>query len=100
MDYTTNNLPSDPKQLLLAGWVETTPQAMKDHTSAREYYNPKTGMKVRFDPKTIGALGFEGVDHYHIYNPQRTSKRDYYLDSEGHPVPKGSKASHILPKEF
>ncbi len=100
MDYTTSNLPPDPQQLLESGWLEVTPETMKTHIPSQEYFNPNTGMKIRFDPKTPGAPGFEGLDHYHIYNPQRTGRRDYYLDRYGHSVPKGSKASHILPKEF
>ncbi|MDM8520699.1 hypothetical protein QUF64_11660 [Anaerolineales bacterium HSG6] len=99
MNYSTGNLPSDPQKLLQVGWLDVTPTAMKASIPSREYYNPQTGIKVRFDPKTVGAPGFEGVDHYHIYNPNRTSRRDYYLDIRGNPVSKGSKESHILPED-
>lgn len=57
----------------------------------------ETDQKVRFDPAKEGANGFEGKDHYHIYNPNSTGKSDYYLDSNGRPVRKGSKPSHVLP---
>jgi hypothetical protein len=70
---------------------------MRKNTNSREYEDPRTGIRVRFDPGKPGAPGFEGKDHYHIYNPNRTGKGDYYLDKNGNPVPKGSKASHILP---
>ena len=67
------------------------------NTSSREYYDPATGLKVRFDPGKPGANGFEGIDHYHVYNPKGTGKADYYLDKNGNPVSKGSKPSHIVP---
>ncbi|WP_259392312.1 hypothetical protein [Paenibacillus thiaminolyticus] len=95
--YTTNNLPKDPKELINNGWKDTTPEGMAKNTSSREYIDPVTGMKVRFDPGKPGANGFEGKDHYHIHNPNSTGKNDYYLDVKGNPVAKGSKASHIIP---
>ncbi|WP_339274057.1 hypothetical protein MKY59_23680 [Paenibacillus sp. FSL W8-0426] len=95
--YTTNNLPKDPKELINNGWKDTTPEGMAKNTSSREYIDPVTGMKVRFDPGKPGANGFEGKDHYHIHNPNSTGKNDYYLDANGNPVAKGSKASHIIP---
>ncbi|RTE06441.1 hypothetical protein EJQ19_22930 [Paenibacillus whitsoniae] len=54
---------------------------------------------VRFDPGKEGAPGFEGKDHYHIDNPNKTGRLDYYLDKNGNPVVKGSKPSHVLPNE-
>ena len=41
--------------------------------------------------------GYGGKDHYHVLNPNSTGKHDYYLDKDGNPVPKNSKASHIIP---
>jgi hypothetical protein len=95
--FTYNNLPKNPKELLEDGWKDVTPDGMRKNTNSREYEDPRTGIRVRFDPGKPGAPGFEGKDHYHIYNPNRTGKGDYYLDKNGNPVPKGSKASHILP---
>jgi len=43
------------------------------------------------------AEGYRGKNHYHILNPNSTSKHDYYLDKYGNPVPKNSKQSHIIP---
>ncbi|WP_235332168.1 WXG100 family type VII secretion target [Paenibacillus terrae] len=94
---STNNLPKDPKELMSSGWRDATPEGMAKNTQSREYIDPETGLKVRFDPGKPGANGFEGKDHYHIHNPNSTGKNDYYLDVDGNPVPKGSKASHIVP---
>lgn len=70
---------------------------MAARTTSREFYNPRTGMKLRFDKGVEGANGFEAVDHYHIYNPNYTKKKiDIYFDIDGNPVGKGSKASHIV----
>ena len=91
--------PKDPNELLKKGWKDSTPDGMKNNTNSREFTNPKTGEKVRFDPAKEGAPGFEGKDHYHQYNADSTGKGDYYLDKNGNPVPKNSKASHILPEE-
>lgn len=57
-----------------------------------EIIDPETGMKVRFAPGKPGANGFEGKDYYHVHNPNSTGKKDYYLDINGNPVPKGSKS--------
>ena len=46
-----------------------------------------------------GANGFSRQDHYHAPNPDSTGKRDTYLDSEGNPVPDGSRRSHLSPDE-
>jgi len=35
-------------------------------------YDPKTGTKVRFDLKAEEVPGYNGKDHYHIYNPDFT----------------------------
>ncbi|GAB6890032.1 peptidoglycan-binding protein [Geobacillus sp. FSL K6-0789] len=90
------SLPENPKDLLKRGWQDVTDPRMKANTKMREYKDPVTGLKVRFDPATPGASGYEGKDHYHIYNPNATGKNDMYLDINGNPVAKGSKASHIV----
>jgi len=90
-------MPKNPSDLVKNGWKDVTPEGMAKNTASREYLDPNTGMKVRFEPGKPGANGFEGQDHYHIYNPSSTGKGDYYLDINGNPVPKGSKGSHILP---
>ena len=52
---------------------------------------------VQHDKGVDGANGYEGVDHYHIYDNNYTNKKiDYYLDIFGNPVGKGSSASHIV----
>jgi len=96
VNFSPSNLPKDPQELV-NGWKDVTPEGMAKNTASREYIDPSTGMKVRFDPGKPGASGFEGKDHYHVYNPNGTTKADYYLDVNGNPVAKGSKASHIVP---
>ena len=95
--FSPNNLPKDPQELIKNGWKDVTPEGMAKNTTSREFIDPETGLKVRFDPGKPGANGFEGKDHYHVYNPDGTTKADYYLDANGNPVAKGSKASHIEP---
>jgi hypothetical protein len=86
-----------PEKLLSEGWEDITDPRMKANTTSRELYNPQTGLKIRFDKGVEGANGFEGVDHYHIFNNNYTNKKiDYYFDIDGNPVGKGSKASHII----
>ena len=69
------------------------------NTNSREFYNPKSGLKIRYDKGVNGENGFEAVDHYHVMNPNYTNKKvDYYLDIDGKPVGKGSKVSHIVIK--
>ncbi|WP_438027527.1 DUF6531 domain-containing protein [Sorangium sp. So ce233] len=90
-------LPADPNELLNKGWQDVTHPEMAKHSNRREFYNPDLGYKVAFDKGVPGAAGWEAVDHYHVYNPNATSKGDQYLDETGKPVPKGSKQSHIKP---
>ena len=91
------SLPAKPDDLLTQGWKETThPEAAK--LGHRKFENPKTGEIVRFDEGRPGQPGFEGQDHYHRLNPNKTSKRDEYLDLNGNPVARGSGPSHILPR--
>lgn len=63
-----------------------------------EYEDPKTGLKVHFDPAKPGKPGFQGVDHYHVYNPNSKGRNDLYLDKDANPVRKGSGPSHIMPE--
>lgn len=88
-------LPKTPAKLKSSGWKETTSTAMKKNTTSRTF--KKDGLTIRFDKGKKGASGYGGKDHYHILNPKSTGKNDYYLDKQGNPVPKNSKASHILP---
>ena len=83
--------------LIKNGWKGVTPEGMAKNTSSREYIEPETGIRVRFDLGKPGANGFEGKDHYHIYNRDGSTKADYYLDVNSNPVAKGLRASHILP---
>ncbi|MFG6324302.1 MAG: RHS repeat-associated core domain-containing protein [Lachnospiraceae bacterium] len=86
-----------PQQLLANGWQDVTDPRMAINTLSKELYNPKTGMRIRFDKGVAGASGFEAVDHYHIYNKNYTNKKvDFYFDINGNTVGKGSKASHIV----
>lgn len=72
---------------------------MAVNTTSRNLYNPKTGLRIRFDKGIEGANGFEGLDHYHIYNDSYTNKKiDFYFDIKGNTVGKGTKASHIIIK--
>lgn len=90
------SLPKNPDKLLKSGWKEITPNGMAQNTSSRLFVN-KDGLHVRFDKGIPGVGGYGGKDHYHIFNPNSTGKSNYYLDKNGNPVPKNSKASHIIP---
>ena len=90
-------LPKDPNELVKEGWQDTTHPELARKTNMREFTNPETGMKVAHHPAKPGEPGWEGKDHYHVYNPSSTGKGDLYLDKDGNPTPKGSNASHIPP---
>jgi len=92
------DLPANPDDLLKQGWEEIThPEAAaKGH---RAFRNKETGMVVRADEGDPGERGFRGSDHYHIENPNKLGDSDYYLDKNGRPVSRGSKASHVPPGE-
>lgn len=92
------NLPANPDDLLQQGWEEITyPDAAAE--GHRTFRNKETGLVIHADKGEPGKSGFRGRDHYHIDNPNRTDKRDYYLDRNGRPVAKGSKPSHVPPGE-
>ena len=91
-------LPPYPTLKWLEEWHEFVIEEAIGHTAAREFYHILTKLRVRFDPKTEGASGFEGKDHWHIRNPNTTGKQDRYLDKDGNPVKKGANESHIIPK--
>ncbi len=82
-----------PQQLIYEGWKDVTDSRMAARTNSRELYNPNTMMKIRYDKAVQGASGYEGVDHYHIYNSNYTNKK---VDIYGNPVGKGTSASHIV----
>ena len=82
-------------ELKNSGWKDITPFKMKKNTTSRTY--KKNDITIRYDKGIKGAGGYKGKDHYHILNPNATGKHDYYLDVFGNPVPKNSKASHIIP---
>ena len=92
-----SNLPKNPNSLIKKGWKNITPEAMSKNTSSKMYTDLNTGIKIRFDKGIRGTGGYGGKDHYHVLNPKSTGKHDYYLDKNGNPVPKNSKASHIIP---
>ena len=90
-------LPKDPNDLITQhGYIDTS------HPSAAasgrlKFENPGTGDVLEFDRSKPGDTGFGGVDHYHRQNPNRTSKKDKYLDKNGNPVKEHSKHSHLVP---
>ncbi len=87
-------LPTDPVDLTQKGWKDITLPATRKNSTSRTYTNGK--VTVRYDKSNLGARGYRGKDHYHILNPNSTGKHDYYLDKLGRPIPKNSKASHII----
>lgn len=69
---------------------------MAVNTTSREFFDPKSGLKIRFDKGVDRANGFEVVDHYHVMNPNYTSKKvDYYFDIDGNPVGRSKKWKKI-----
>ena len=92
-----SNLPKNPNTLIERGWKESTPEKMAQNTSSKIFTHEKSGLQIRFDKGEKNATGFKGKDHYHILNPNSTGKHDHYLDINGNPVAKNSKASHIIP---
>lgn len=92
------NLPKDPDKLINKGWVDMTrPEAKK--TGQVVLFDPKLNLEIRFDKGRSNSTGFKKMDHYHVHNPNATGNHDMYLDIDGNPVSRGSKKSHIIPKE-
>jgi len=92
-----SSLPSNPNTLFKNGWEDISHADGKKagHMLLKE---SATGLKIGFDKKVLGAPGFKGKNHYHIFNPKATSNQDLYLDKNGNPVRKGHAKSHILPE--
>lgn len=93
-------LPPKPDAEFLKEWDDVTHPNAKDRTTDRDYVHKRTGLRIRFDPAKKGAPGFNGIDHYHILNPDRKKgKGDEYLDKDGNVVRRGSDESHIIPEK-
>lgn len=97
--HLIQNLPPRPNKKFLEDWDDVTNPKAREHSESTQYKHKETGLKVRFDPAKEGAPGFNGKDHWHVNNPNKTGKKDEYLDENGNPTPRGSNASHILPKK-
>lgn len=98
VDATRGGLPRNPDDLLTQGYKEVShPDAVK--AGHREFENPTTGDKVRFDKGKPGERGYKRDDGYHRKNPDSTSRHDEYLDKYGNPVARHSKESHLSPGE-
>ncbi|MBR4693638.1 MAG: hypothetical protein IKP07_02395 [Bacilli bacterium] len=81
-------------------WKDTTnPKAKENGSHRTTYTNDNTGMVIHFDKGQKGKNGFAGKDHWHVENPNATGAGDAYLDIDGNPCPKNSKASHIVTKK-
>ena len=91
------SLPETGDQLVEQGWKDIS-HPRQAASGSHTYEDPATGLRIRYDKPKAKAQGFAGRDHYHILNPNAKNNKDRYLDKDGNPVPKGSKASHILPK--
>jgi hypothetical protein len=91
-----NQLPKDPNHLIKQGWQDVT-HSEKAKLGQKTFQHPTEKLRVEFHPGESGKGGWGRKDHYHIHNPNRTSKRDHYLDIQGNPVAKGLDASHIDP---
>lgn len=91
-----DSLPKDWTKLLSCGWENIShPSAAK--VGSYKLQEKSSGLIIRFDEGKSGVSGFRGQNHYHIENPNATGNSNMYLDKNGDPVAKGSKASHILP---
>jgi hypothetical protein len=93
---TKPSLPANPDDLLKEGWEETT-HSKAAATGHRTFVNLKTGQTVEFDKAKPGEPGWSSQDHYHLRNPNSTSRYDRYLDNNGRAVRAGSEPSHFLP---
>lgn len=93
------SLPPAPTQEFLQDWKEFISEKVTKILPHREFYHKRTELRVRFDYAKEGAPGFEGKDHWHVYNPYTRNKLDTYLDKDGNPVKDGSDPSHIIPEK-
>lgn len=88
--------PANPDDLVDEGYEETShPKAAEK--GVRRFKDSKTGDEVEFHKGKPNRPGWEGKDHYHRLNPNRTGKGDHYLDKSGRPAPKNSDRSHLEP---
>ena len=95
---TASSLPENGNTLISQGWKDIS-HPRQAQAGSHTYEDPVTGLRIRFDEAKPGAKGYAGKDHYHILNPNATGSKDLYLDKNGNPVAKNSKATHILPKK-
>lgn len=93
--YSYNNLPKNSHDLINNGWKDITDP--RNTSGSKDFYNPKTKDRLRFDKGQKGKPGYKGKDHYHWHNPNSKNDKDFYLDKNGKPVPKNHKKSHLLP---
>ena len=91
------NPPANPSELS-SDWEDVTHPEKAKNTDNRDFKNKNTGEEITFDKGKEDKPGCEGKDHWHRHNPNSSSKGDKNLDTQGNPVPKGSKKSHIVPK--
>ena len=88
------------EKLLQEGWIDVTKPEIAQNILSRDYQDPKTGLRIKFDSKKPNGTRFEAVDHYHIYNSNYTNKKiDYYFDIDGNPIGRNSNPSHIVIQE-
>lgn len=95
---TASSLPEHGSTLVSQGWNDIS-HPKQAAAGSHTYEDPSTGLRIRFDEAKPGEKGYAGKNHYHILNPDATGSKDLYLDKDGNPVAKNSKASHILPKK-
>lgn len=88
-------LPKNGKGLVDKGWKDISHPKQAQHGSYT-YEDPATKLKVRYDAPNEGDKGLSGKGHFHILNPDAHDSSDMYLDKNGNPCSRGSKASHIF----
>jgi hypothetical protein len=96
--HMIQNLPPRPDKEFLQDWSEFINEKAIGKTTSREFFHNETKLRVRFDHAEDGKPGFKGKNHWHVYNPNMTNKKDRYLDKDGNPTAKDSPPSHIIPK--
>ena len=92
------NAPSLP-ELLNEDWEEL-PTGKFSNTRKFRHKKYKQ-IQINFDYSNLDAppKAHKSKNHWHRLNPNSRSKKDYYLDENGLPTPKGLKPSHIFPKK-